>query len=477
MIKSFIKNSAVYTIATVFTRGIAIFLVPIYTRYLTPAEYGIIDYFMVIAAIINLTIALEISQAVVRFYQDAVGVEEKRSYVATAFLFTIFVYTLYFAISLVFSSELSYLFLDDANMSVLFMIATGAMATNGIFYFVQNQLKFEIRPKDFAVVSIVNVIVLASVAIYLLVVVDLKMESIFIAQIIANIVGSIMAVYMARENYGFVFVYDKFKEMITFSYPLVFSGVAVFVAMYIDRIAIKDLLGLEELGIYGLAYRFAAVAGLVMIGFQSSLMPLVYKHYKEENTPNDISKIFNIFSIFALIVVTGTIIFSKEIILLFTTEAFYGSASLIAILVMAVFFSNMYIFAPGLAIAKKTKLTAMITISGAVLNTALNYTLIPIMGVGGAAYATLTSAIVVFLLYVVLAYKYYPIPYKTKELLIAFIFVLLGGYEILNILNEINIFSIVVKVVYLLLVAVVITFLLVEKKYLKRFNLKSNRRV
>jgi O-antigen/teichoic acid export membrane protein len=476
VIKSFIKNSAIYTIATVLTRGIAIFLVPIYTRYLTPAEYGMIDYFMILASIINLTIALEISQAVVRYYQDAVGIEEKRNYVATAFIFTIFVYVLYFITSFVFASELSYLFLDDEHMSALFMIASGAIATNGIFYFVQNQLKFEIRPKDFAVVSIANVIVLACVAIYLLVVVGMKVESIFIAQIIANIVSSMMALYMSRQSYGVIFIYSKFKEMVSFSYPLVFSGVAVFVAMYIDRIAIKDLLGLEELGIYGLAYRFASIAGLVMIGFQSSLMPLVYKHHQEENTPKDISKIFNIFSLFALFVVAGSIVFSREIIILFTTESFYGASSLIAILVMAVFFSNMYIFAPGIGIAKKTKLTAFIMTLGALLNLILNYTLIPIMGINGSAMATLTSAMVIFLLYVIIAYKYYPIPYKTKELLIAFVLVLTSGYLVENTFVGISFLSIIVKIVYLLMVLVLVSLVLVDKKYLNKMKLKINRK-
>lgn len=472
MIKVFIQNSAIYTIATVLTRGIAIFLVPIYTRYLTLTEYGIIDYFMILASIINLTIALEISQAVVRYYQDAEGIEEKKSYVATAFLFTVFVYILYFLISFVFSSELSSLFLDDENMSVLFIIASGAIATNGIFYFVQNQLKFEIRPKDVAIVSIVNVLVLSSLAIYLLVIVGLKVESIFIAQIVANIVSSILAVYMARNSYGFVFVYVKFKEMISFSYPLVFSGIAVFVASMIDRIAIKDLLGLEELGIFGIAYRFAAIAGLVMVGFQSSLMPLVYKHYKEENTPKDISKIFNIFSIFALFTVSGSILFAKEMVVLFTTEVFYSSASLIAVLVMAVFFSSMYIFAPGIGIAKKTKLTAMITISSAILNTILNYTLIPILGLSGAAYATFISAISAFLLYMLLAYKYYPIPYKTKELFLSFIFVLICSYGVFNMFDEINLISIIVKTIYLLLVSIGVSFLLIEKEHLEKIKLK-----
>jgi len=475
VIKSFIKNSAIYTIATVFTRGIAIFLIPIYTRYLTPAEYGIIDYFMILTSIINLTIALEITQAVVRYYQDAETIEEKRSYVSTAFLFTIFIYFIYFIISYIFSNELASLFLDNENMSRLFIIASGSIATNGIFCFVQNQLKFEIRPKDFAIVSIVNVVVLASVAIYLLIVVGLKIESIFIAQIIANIICSILAVYMARNSYSFLFVYAKFKEMIAFSYPLVFSGIGVFVAMYIDRIAIKDLLGLEELGIFGIAYRFASIAGLVMVGFQSSLMPLVYKHYKEENTPKDISKILNIFTVFALFTVSGSVLFAKEMVVLFTTEAFYSSANLIAILVMAVFFSNMYIFAPGIGIAKKTKLTAMITISSAILNTILNYTLIPVFGLSGATYATFISAVSGFSLYMILAYKYYPIPYKIKELIFSFIFVLICSYGILSIFDEINLISIIAKIIYLLLVIISVGFILMEKEYLKKIKLKISR--
>lgn len=61
--------------------------------------------------------------------------KEKRSYVATAFLFTIFVYVLYFLISFIFSSEFAYLFLDDENMSILlFIIASGAIAAQMGFF-------------------------------------------------------------------------------------------------------------------------------------------------------------------------------------------------------------------------------------------------------------------------------------------------------------------------------------------------------
>ncbi len=456
------------------TRGIAIFLVPIYTRYLTPSEYGIIDFFMIVAAVVNLTISFEITQAIARFYQDAKD-EDKAVYTSTAFWFTFLVYLIYFLISWVFSKELSDLLLDSIEYQELLLIATLAIATNGIFYFTQNQLKWQILPKQSTVVSVVNVVVVSVVAVFLLVVTNLKVESIFIGQIFGNLAGLLLAVYYAKNSYKFTFSYMKLREMLLFSSPLVLSGVGVFVAMYIDRIAIKELLGLSELGIYGIAFRFAAITSLVMIGFQSSLIPLVYKHYKEKNTPYQISKIFNIFSIFALFVVAGSIVFSKEVITAFTTEAFYSASSLIAFLVMASFFSNMYIFAPGIGIAKKTKLIAIITISGAILNTILNYTLIPLVGLNGAAYATLISAVGVFLLYMVLAYKYYPIPYKIKQLLISFGFVLVSAYAVLSMFDEINLFSIIVKTIYLLFVFVVITILLIEKQDLEKIRLKIKR--
>jgi O-antigen/teichoic acid export membrane protein len=243
-------------------------------------------------------------------------------------------------------------------------------------------------------------------------------------------------------------------------------------AIYIDRIAIKDLLGIDELGIYGVAYRFAAVAFLVMVGFQQALSPLIFKYYTEKKTPSDISKIFNIFIIFALFVTAGSILFSKELVVLFVTKAYYSTESLIAILVMAFLFSNMFIFAPGIIIAKKTKLHAMINISAAIMNIILNYTLIPVFGLSGAAYATLISAASAFSLHIIFSYRYYPIPYHTKPILLSLLITLISGYGVLKMFDDIEFVSIIVKIIVLFLIFVSTGFFLLEKKYLQKIMLK-----
>ena len=470
MLKTFFRNNLIFTAGNVFTRGITILLLPIYSRYLSPEEFGIIDLFMVLAAIVNLTIALEISQGIARYFKESKNVKEKREYTSSAFWFTILVYLLFFFISFIFSEKFTLWLLEDDTKKTIFLLAVIAIVTNGIFYFTQNQLKWQIQPRDSVIASLSNILTLAFASLYLLFFYGLKVESIFIGQIIGNTFGSIISIFYARKSYGFIFSFVKFKKMISYSSPLVLSGIGVFIAIYIDRIAIKDLLGFEELGIYGVAYRFAAVAGLLMIGFQQSLTPLIFENYKKKKTPKDISEIFNIFVIFALIIVATSILFAKELVILFTTKTFYNSADLITLLVITIFFSNMYIFAPGISIAKKTKLIPIISISIAIINYILNYTLIPIYGIKGAAYATLISSLSTFLIYLFFSNKYYPLPYQFKEQIISLTFVLVATYSVVNIFDEVNLISIFVKTIYLLFVVILTSYLLIEKKYLHKIK-------
>jgi len=71
MVKRFLRDSVVYSLSTFISRGISFFLIPIYTRVFSPEDYGIIDIMAIFASIIHLTVALEISQSVARFFADA----------------------------------------------------------------------------------------------------------------------------------------------------------------------------------------------------------------------------------------------------------------------------------------------------------------------------------------------------------------------------------------------------------------------
>jgi O-antigen/teichoic acid export membrane protein len=466
MIKTFFQNSFIYTIGNILVKGISLFLVPIYTRYLSPGEYGIIDLFSVIGSFISLTITLEISQAIARYYQDAKTLREKKEYTSTAFLFTVFMYIIYLIISFFFKENFTIWLLDDIKYLNVFLLASVDIATNGIFYFTQNQLKWQLKPKDSVMVSILNVVILASVTIYLLTIQETKIESIFIGQICGNVVSSIFAIYYARNSYSLIFDFNKLKIMISYSFPLVFSSISIFVSLYIDRIMIKEFLDFNELGIYGIAYRFASVVGILMIGFQQSLTPLIFKHYKRAVTPKQLSNIFNLFIVLALGIYLGSILFSKEIVILFTMPQYYNSANIIPFLVLILFINNIYIFFPGMDIAKKTKIIAILNFFGAILNTIMNLLLVK-FGLYGIVFATLISSFIIFFIRVRLSNKYYYIPYDWKKIIFSFVFVTICGYFVECNFNYTNITDVSMKILFFIGIFSILSLSFL-KKYVKK---------
>jgi O-antigen/teichoic acid export membrane protein len=186
--------------------------------------------------------------------------DKKTWFVGSAFMFGV----LYWVLGL---DIFTILILVDIKYQDIFLLATVAIASSGIFYFTQNQLKWQIQPKDSVKVIVINVTTIATIAIYLLTMQNLKFKSIFMAQIFENIIASVFLVYYAKDSHKFVFIYSELKDILSYSYPLFLLSIFVFVALYIDRIMIKEFLDLNELGIYGIAYRFASVVGIFMIGF------------------------------------------------------------------------------------------------------------------------------------------------------------------------------------------------------------------
>ena len=477
MFRLFIKNNLTYSFGHLFILGIALFLLPLYTRYLSPDEYGVIDLLMIVGTLVNLTIALEISQGLERYYHDAKNDIEKKEYSSSAFWFSLFINLLFFLICYLFNDHISSLLFDDNNKKQIFLLAAFAITSNGMFIFIQTQLRIQIKAKESVVSSLVYFFVLSIVTIYLLVIKNLKLEGIFFGQIAGNIVASIVAIYFVRKSYGFVFSFKKFKSMIVYSSPLVLSNIALVISIYIDRLSINHFLGLNDLGIYGVAYRFTAIAGLLIFGFKQALSPLIFKNYMNKNTPIEISKIFNIFVILSVFTVAFSILFSGEIILFFTHEAYFSSASLISILIMAVLFFNMHTFAPGLLIKKKTKAISVISIICAIANFCLNYYLIPIFGLEGAAYSSLFCAISFFIILSFLSNKYYPIPYNFTKLSFLTAFILIFSYGIKYINNEINLSIIILKLLFLIILFVSLSIFLIEKKNLNRIKLIIMKRI
>jgi len=411
MLRETLVHTGQYGVAGLISRAAFVLLVPIYTRILDPADFGRLDLITAFAALVNLTIALEISQGVARHFVDATTDEERRLYGSTSLWFSVAVYSAFVLVTFVLATPLSELLLGDDRPDLMRVSAIWIWCT-GIFLLVQNQIRWKLDPKGYAVVSVTSTVLAIGFSIALVVSARLGVVGVIVGQTVGALFGLALGLLLVRDVYGRVFDAGRLSEMLRFSLPLVPSSIAVFVTLYIDRILIARLMTVDDVGLFGIGFRIASVVSLVTIGVQAALTPLIYKHYREAETPAELATLFRAFVTIALTLCLGLALFADEIATIFTTPPFYGGAEVVPILAPAVLIAGAYIFAPGLAIRKRTGSIALISIAQAVLNVCLNLALIPVLGIVGAALATLIGASGSFIAYMVASQRSYHVPHR-----------------------------------------------------------------
>lgn len=419
MIRAFLKDSVIYAIPALLSRGISIFLVPLYTRVLSAADYGSFDLLIAFSSFVSLVVALEISQAVARFYTGTEDKNYKVSYASSALWFTVFCYLVFSVVALAFSKPLSVFVMGRDGLVHIFQLGILYISLNAIFSLVQNQFRWELKGKNYAIASLLLSFSSALGAVVLAYFMKLGLFGLVWGLILGTMIGTLYGLWNLRTSYRLQFDMARVREMLVFSVPLVPAGLAVVASIYIDRIMISYLMTIDDVGLFGVGVRLASIVGLLMVGFQGALTPLVYTYHRNPETPAHLAKIFRYFSAFALLLCAGVSIFAKDILKFMTSPEYYSAATVVAFLAPAALLAQMYIFAPGIGIAKKTHLMIWINLSGLVVSVLLSWFLIPLYGIEGAGVSTLISYIFVFAAYMCSSQLYYPVPHSWFSILVS----------------------------------------------------------
>lgn len=415
--RSFLKDSLVYMLPTILAQGVNFFLVPLYTRVLSPSDYGVIDMLKVFSSLALLVVALEISQGFGRFFVDEKTDSGKKMISSTSLLFTVFTFSIFLLLCQLFAPFLSKLILGEDDLVFIFRIGSIYIAITGVSLFLDTQLRYELKSKQYSIKNILLFLVTAFTSVVLSYVMNLKLLGMVIGLLIGSLVSLIYGAWLLRSSYHLKINKEKLVEMLLFSIPLVPTGFAVFFSSYMDRLMINYYLSLNDVGLYGIGFRVGSIVILLISGVNRSLAPLIYNHYEEIDTPNQISNIFRYFIALAILFYVTLSLFSIEILTLLTTAIYYESSKIIIYIVPAILLSQMYIFAPGLGIEKKTKKIMFINIGGALCTILLNWIFIPNFGYKGAAFATFLTYLIVFIVYMSVSQRYYFIPFQWKNII------------------------------------------------------------
>lgn len=389
------KHSLIYGLGNALNSLLSFLLLPIYTRYLTPTDYGVKELVGLSTDIIGMLLATAIASAVNRFYFDYDDERNRNEVVSTAILAVGGVLIVALGVLSLGTRVLAKYILDSPDLGHFFVISFVSLWFQSLSGIGFNYIRVQQKSLLFVSISISKLILAIALNIFFIVHMRMGVLGILLSTLITSVVSCMALNIPICWKIGLRFSWEKLRRMLRFGLPLVPSQMGAFIVHLSDRFFIKGYCSVADAGLYSLGYRFGTLpSNFISVPFNQIWEPRRLELHKQEGAEQLFGKIFTYFLFLMVFTGLGVSVLTKDVLKLIANENFWSAHRIVPIIVLAnIIFTMHYHFNMGIIISKKTKYLAYINGTNGILNLLLNIFLIKYYGIYGAAVATLISFI------------------------------------------------------------------------------------
>ena len=424
-------TGAAYTAASILSKLIAVALLPLYTRYLTPTDYGAAE--VMFAAVVSASIIVRFGtiEALLRFYYK--DDEDPSWVVATSFAALFWFSTAAALIALPFAGPISEALLDQPAPD-LARIAIGGLWVLTMVEYLLTLFRLEERARAYFVTTLVNVLAAIGLTVFLVVGRDEGARGLLLGSYVSGAVVAVALIFVHRRRLSLRIDGPLLRRLTRFGLPTMPAELSLYLLNFVDRIVIVRSAGLAEAGLYSLAVKFAQAVNVLVRGFQLAWPPLAYSIRDDGEARRTYAAVVTWFVAGCAFVVTGMWLFSRWIVRALAAPQFFDSYEAIGLVATGVTLYALYmVLVVILGRTGRTEFNFPATIAALVANLALNLVLVPSLGIVGAGLALVASYVVVVSLMYVFTQRLFPVPYQWARLarVLAVSAVLVGLGELL----------------------------------------------
>ena len=421
MFKELIKvfgETIVYGLTGVASTLASVFLIPIYTRILTPGDYGVIALLSTFSNIIGVIAAMGMGSAVFWAYFRAKG-EERPSVVGTSFIFQTLFPLLISAVIFLMSGSISQLLFGSTGNAYLVELAAVALFFNAGIAVPLALLRAEGHPTNFVSINLVRLLSTLFISIVLVAVLRYGLAGVFWASLIGSALGYLAGLVYTFKRISFTFSKYWFLEMLKFGAPMMPAGLAIWTLNSSDRYFLNAFASTADVGIYNIGYKVGSLIALIVSALQLAYPRFLWSVFHDKPNPKDYyKKIVTYFFLINLSAAFTISIFSREAVKILTGSAFHSAYIVVPFVAFSyVAYGLFQSFGTGVTVVRKTYFSALAALGAAVFNLFMNYVLISRFGMMGAAVSTLLSFAFLAFLELRFSQRVYPINFEFGRML------------------------------------------------------------
>ena len=272
-------TGAAYTAASIVSKVIAVVLLPLYTRHLSPADYGAAEVMFAAVVSASIIVRFGLIEAVLRFYYK--DDEQPREVVASSFAGLFWLSTAAMAIALPFAEPISRALLDvsPAEMERISATQLAQISIAGLWVltmseFLLTMFRLEVRARAFYTTAIVYVLATIALTVFLVVVLDEGARGLLIGSYAAGAVTVLVLIALQWRKLSLRFDPALLRRLFRFGLPTMPAEVSLYLLNFVDRLIILRTVGAAEAGLYSVAVKFAQAVNVLVRGFQLAWPPL-----------------------------------------------------------------------------------------------------------------------------------------------------------------------------------------------------------
>ena len=414
------SNAGVYVIGSVLQKAVVFLMIPLYTQFLTPEDYGITGVALSVSGVLSIILGFGISSSVARHYYDYNdNPEHLRKYITTNLVFVIVAAggcTLLLNLSgarlwpLIMSGNVPF----SPYIQIALWDSFGALVSQvplSLYRTQQNARAFIFGQAGDTLLTLVFTVLFVVVG-------RLGAKGVLLGSMLASAITAIVLSALLIRKWFSIHMHLKYVWIsLAFGLPLVPHSLSTWIMTSMDRVLLEPRVTLSELGLYNLGYQIGQIMAILVGGINFAWAPYYYNLVKTD--PNAIRRIKQVSELYVAVVggvcLVG-VLFSPEILQIMAPQQYKMAVRYVPLILFSYLFNGYYYFASmPLFYFKKVYIIPLATVSSAALNVLLNLLWIPRWGALGSAWATLVVYVLVAILAYFLGRRWQKIDYPLKR--------------------------------------------------------------
>jgi O-antigen/teichoic acid export membrane protein len=380
-----------YLIASLASKALAFISIPVYTRLLSPNDYGTLSIINGVVAILICVMALSMDRSISRYYFDKVNLEDFRQFTGTSIIISIVAFFISSFILFFFAQKFGE-FVGLEKKSVYLIIPLVMISIVALMF--EQVFGPQKESKIIAMSSLYRVY--ACFGLSVIVIFLLNSNKYYGALYSQIIIGFAFCYYWIKKLKPFVNICFKFcyvKYIWTYSVPLIPYVLSSIIIEQFGRIALGTQ-SMSQAGYYSLAQSIGSLVGIIIVVTHQAWNPYYFEYMNSKNYSQLDSDFIRIFKLSILVAFTIAY-FGDEIGMLLAKREFTGSLYLVPIFAIGyLFYQLAYIYLRNFMYSKSTYLLTLSVLLSSICNIVLNVVLMKTFGELGLAISFLFAYII-----------------------------------------------------------------------------------